>query len=569
MRRILYIVLVITVASCGIMQRESATVKPGRVSFDARYEYYLGEALRQKYVGEMSQAVALLEKCIQFDNSRALPYYELSHIYFDAGMRARALEYASRAARIEPDNYWYQLASGTLYAQSERQDSAIVYFERALRVKPHETSVLAFLTNLYVEEGNFIKSDSLLAIADREGFVTDELSMLYIARSMERREYENAERKTLRLLEENPDDVRLRSILADIFYKAGYGSKSDSIYSKIIAENPEDIEAQIYYLSGLVMKGDWSQVTGLLNTLFAFKEFPLDRKLQVARIVSQDSLFLTANFDPFMESLNILEENYPDEGMVFVVRPVAYQTVGRDGEATEIFENLMRKGFTEFFIREMLISLYVDAADYQKLYNLTATYSRENNRSFAAKIYYALSAMQLGEYEVADAEFKKALILAGNTEEVRASVLASYGDLKYRMKDVDGAIKLYEEAYQLNSGDYVLLNNYAYFLAEADRDLKLALGMIEKVIADLDENNTYSDTYAWVLYKLGRVRAAHKVMLRIFDNGQEVSADHYEHMGYIKRSLRKCNEAILFWQKALNEDDTKTYLTEEIRRCTK
>ncbi len=115
----------------------------------------------------------------------------------------------------------------------------------------------------------------------------------------------------------------------------------------------------------------------------------------------------------------------------------------------------------------------------------------------------------------------------------------------------------------------MVLNNYAYFLAEAGRDLKLALQMIQKVVAEEADNNTYADTYAWVLFKLKRVKEAYAVMQRIFENGKEISAEHFEHMGYIKKALKKCDEAVIYWQHALDEDGTKEYLQNEIRKCVK
>ena len=60
----------------------------------------------------------------------------------------------------------------------------------------------------------------------------------------------------------------------------------------------------------------------------------------------------------------------------------------------------------------------------------------------------------------------------------------------------------------LSPDDPLLLNNYAYFLAEGGSDLKKALRMAEKVMELDGDNPTYIDTYAWVLYKLGKYREA-------------------------------------------------------------
>ena len=79
---------------------------------DNRYDYFLAEALRQKYVGDVNEAPTLFETCLELDRNRAVPWFELAQMYSSAGMGEKALQHASTAARLEPGNYWYQMACG-------------------------------------------------------------------------------------------------------------------------------------------------------------------------------------------------------------------------------------------------------------------------------------------------------------------------------------------------------------------------------------------------------------------------------------------------------------------------
>jgi len=220
-----------------------------------------------------------------------------------------------------------------------------------------------------------------------------------------------------------------------------------------------------------------------------------------------------------------------------------------------------------YYISEKLILLYAQKKEYEKLYNLASVYSAENNRSLLGKVYYAVAAMELKKYDVAETELKKALILAGNDKELKVQVLTMMGDLKYRMKDVESSYKYYEEALALAPHDVLVLNNYAYFLAEGNRDLKKALKMAEEVMEKEGDNDTYIDTYAWVLYKLGKRKEAYKSMMIIFEKDKERDPEVLEHMGYIVRSLGKCSEAIKYWELALEKDNSKSYLKKEIEIC--
>ena len=93
--------------------------------------------------------------------------------------------------------------------------------------------------------------------------------------------------------------------------------------------------------------------------------------------------------------------------------------------------------------------------------------------------------------------------------------------------------------------------------------------MAERVMETDGDNPTYIDTYAWVLYKSGKYREALKEMQRIFDNQHERDPELLEHMGYIKKALGKCDEAVVYWKESLEKDSSKSYLMEEIELCEK
>ncbi len=568
-RTIIAAVILILVAGCSgkvvspVFDRERA----GRA--DNRYDYILSEALRQKYVGDLNEAATLFEKCIELDRTRAVPWFELAQMYSAAGISGKSLKYASTAARLEPDNYWYQLACGSLFTQYDLKDSAIVYFARALKVDNRAVEVNGILAGLYAEKGETEKADSLFRLLDREAALTPDMSLMMIYGLINKGKYKEAAERTSELVELYPDESRYRALLADIYFEDGNREKSDSIYSEVIEKNPDDIETQLLYLMSLVYRMEYSGISVFLQRIFESDIVERERKIAIAQRLAGDSAYIKGNAQSLIESLLILEGEYPGDEEVLSLRPGVYETAGMKELAIERNEEIIGEVKQGFWFKERLLILYAEMREYRKMYDLASVYSRENNRSLLGKVYYAISAMELKEYEVADAELKKALILAGNDGEIKVQVLSLMGDLKYRMKDLPGSYKIYEEALALTPDDPLLLNNYAYFLAEGNTDLKKALKMAEKVMETEGDNPTYIDTYAWVLYKLGKIRKAHREMERIFQNGEEKDPELLEHMGYIKEAAGKCGEAVLYWRQALEKDETKTYLEEEINKCIK
>jgi len=536
---------------------------------DGRYEYLLAEALRQKYVGDINEAAGLFEKCIETDRQRAVPYFELAQIYSAAGLAEKSMAYASTAARLEPENYWYQLASGSLFTQYQQKDSALVYFSRALEADSRAVEINTILAGLYAEKGEVDKADSLFRVLNNEGALNDDMFLMMISGLIMKGEMSEAAARTKKLIEKQPDEMRYKALLADIYFEDGKKEKSDSIYKEIIAKNPGDIESQLLYLMNLVYKKEYSGITAFLDNVFESEIVERERKIAVAGRLLSDTAYVIENSGSLEKSLKILETRYPEDEEILAMRPGMYETAGRKDEAIIRYEELLTNIKPGFYFSERLILLYADRREYRKLFNLASVYSRENNRSILGKVYYAIAAMELKEYETADSELQKALILAGNSDELRVQVLSMMGDLKYRMKDFDSSYGFYEEALKISPEEPLILNNYAYFLAEGDRDMKKALKMAETVMAKEGDNETYIDTYAWVLFKLGRYREAHKTMLRIFEKEGERDPEIMEHMGYILSAMGKCSEAVEYWREALEKDNTKSYLEEEIRKCVR
>ena len=568
MRKGIILILIISAsAGCSVKMAVAPSERVIQRGSDSRYDYLLAEAIRQKYVGDVNEAATLFEKCIELDRSRAVPYFELAQMYSSAGIGGKAVMYASRAARLEPENYWYQMAGGSLFTQYEMKDSAMIYFARALKADPEAIEVNGILAGFYAEMGDMAKADSLFRRLDNEGGLTEDMSLMMISGLIMRENLKEAADRTLKLIQQHPGETRYKALLGDIYFKDKQREKSDSIYREIIESNPDDIESQLLYMMNMVYRKEYNGISTFLNNVFESEIIEKERKVSIAGRLVTDTLYVRDNWESFTAGLMILESRYPDDEEVLSLRPTMLEIAGRTDDAIARYEELTRGSRPGFYFREKLLILYGEKKEYRKMFDLAANYSRENNRSILGKVYYAMAAMELKDYQVADAELKKAMILAGNDNELKVQVMSMQGDLKYRMKDYDACYGYYEEALALSPDDPLLLNNYSYFLAEGGRDLKKALRMAERVMQLDGENPTYIDTYAWVLYKLGKYREAHREMLRILVNGEEHDPELLEHMGFIKMKLGKCSEAVSFWRKALEGDSTKKYLEEEISKC--
>ena len=73
---------------------------------------------------------------------------------------------------------------------------------------------------------------------------------------------DEAARRTEKLIQSNPSEIRYKALLADIYFEDGKKEKSDSIYKEIIESDPDNIETQLLYLLNLVYKKEYSGIPG-------------------------------------------------------------------------------------------------------------------------------------------------------------------------------------------------------------------------------------------------------------------------------------------------------------------
>jgi Tfp pilus assembly protein PilF len=437
-----------------------------------------------------------------------------------------------------------------------------------LKADKNAVEVYSILAGLYAEKGDAEKADSLFRLLDKEGEMTDDMFLMMISGLLNKGDLKEAAKRTKKLAEERPSEIKYQALLADIFYEDGQKERSDSIYSEIIKKDPENIENQLLYLMNLVFKKEYGGISGFLDNVFKSDLVERERKIAVAERLLTDTSYVKENYKELGKSLIILENVYPDDEKILSLRAVMYETAERKDDAIMRYEELLKTVKPGYYLTERLILLYAEKREYEKLFNLAGIYSSENNMSILGKVYYAIAAMELKKYNIAENELKKAMILAGNNDQLKVQVLSMMGDLKYRKNEADSAYFYYEGALKIAPDEVLVLNNYAYFLAEKDRELKKALKMIEKVMETDGDNDTYIDTYAWVLYKMGKYRNAYKEMERIFEKDGEEDPEILEHMGYILKAMGRCNDAIKYWNRAFEKDTMKIYLEEEIRKCS-
>jgi tetratricopeptide (TPR) repeat protein len=137
------------------------------------------------------------------------------------------------------------------------------------------------------------------------------------------------------------------------------------------------------------------------------------------------------------------------------------------------------------------------------------------------------------------------------------------GDIYNSLKDYKKSDESYDAALAFNPNNYLILNNYSYYLALRNEFLEKAERMAALVVKNNPTNNSYLDTYAWVLFTRAKYKDAKKVMEKVIESNP-TNSTFFEHYGDILFKLGNVEEAVKQWEKAKSFDNTNELIDKKI-----
>jgi tetratricopeptide (TPR) repeat protein len=533
------------------------------------FDYVYVEALRQKFLGNEGEALKYLEQCIRINPNSAAAYYEMGQIAFQLGDIANAKKFALQSVDLNERNVWYLTFLASIFYQEKNLDSAIIYCEKAVKYFPEKESLKITLGSFYTEKGEYKKANEIYNYIENRYGKSESTNIMIVKGLINSGELKTAEERTLSLLKTEPDKIIYNSLLAEVYRAEGATGKALEVYKKLMANDASNPQTLLSFADFLITEKDYTELIKLLNIIVINNDISREDKITLLTKLLENNELIKTNGDGFEMVLLVMESIYKNDDIVCLVRPELYQKEGKEPEAIGRLEELIKINPDNYYAWEKLLLLYSDKGDYDNLFEKGRECATKFNMSFLAKILYANAALEKGELKIAEEELKKSKILAGDKTDMLVQVLTMEADLFYRKKEFIKSYETFKEAIKLSPENMVILNNYAYYLAEQGEELKEAERMARKVIEKEKDNYTYLDTYAWVLYKRGRISEAARIMESIIKKGKKEDAEWCEHYGFMLKAEKKCDEAVRYWQKAQSLDKRKDYLDKEIQDCIK
>jgi tetratricopeptide (TPR) repeat protein len=509
--------------------------------------------------GDYAKAVLEFQDALRYNQDPAI-YYALSKNYSLLGKHSLAIDAGREAVKRGPENMDYRRNLADVYALAFEYDAAASQFEEIIRRDSSQLEAWYNLARIYQSRKPLRALEVYEEITRRFG---PEWEILLQTAEINNKlgRFDKAADALEEMSKIDPANKALKESLAQTLVRAGKFDEALAVYSQLRELNPEDFTI-VAEIGGIrLARGENARAREEFARVLSQDSVAVDMKLHIGEMyfaqLAKDSTLAPETKTVFEQ----IAAQHPDDWRPFWFLGAVGSMMHDDSTAVKNFRRvtvlaswnadawvylssvfLGKNNFEEVAkILESAVRILPD--DYRVNFFLGVSYSRLNRPLDAARVLE--HARQINPREV-DAIAQLAMVYDG-------------------IKRYDESDALYEEALRLDPANSLVLNNFAYSLAERNVQLDRALTMSRKAVEADATNSSYLDTIGWICYRLGNYKDAERYVKEAIGKG-EVNAVVYEHLGDIYFAMNQKDLALEQWNLALKLDAGNTVLRDKIAR---
>ena len=532
-----------------------------RLEFD--YAFHEGE--KALVLGEYEKAISWFATCLKLDNTSAVVRYELANIYLSQENFNAALELARKAVALQPKNMWYQVQLAGIYKSKGMIDQACGVYDDLAKQFPKRDDFYFIQAELYASVEKFEEALEVYQKLEKKLGVTEQVSINKQALYIRLGKRKNAYAEINKLIKHFPFKIENYGLLADMYLKDGNNEKALVQYKKIVELAPENGLVH-FYLAEYYRKEKQNELAqASLKKAFASDMVNADKKIQYLMsviMVDQENKVSDENLKEF---LDLLLKAHPDHIHVNALY-ADYLRRHKDSKgARKLLRKVISQEKSNYVVWEELMFINNELLDFDSMLAESAEAIKYFPTQPLLYIFNGVAAAQKKDFKTAVKSLTTGFNYVGDNVPMRIQFLTYLGDAQYEIGEVEKAFKAYDEVLLFDPENVVVLNNYSYYLSVLDLELDKAKEMSLKCVEIEEENSTYLDTHAWVLFKLGSFSDAKRAMEKALQFGGRESAVIIEHYGDILFRLGKKEEAMIEWQNAKKVGEGSEQLSEKIK----
>jgi tetratricopeptide (TPR) repeat protein len=507
------------------------------------------DALKAKLIDDNAEALKLFQEAVNLDANNAAAHYELANLYLRSGQVEPAKESAKKALALDPANKWYVSLYTDILVRTDPKE-AVKTLEAAIKQFPNESDFYTNLAYLYLQ----LKSPAdALRVYDQyekvfgidEGIVNQKKNIY-----LQTNQFDKAIAELKKLEELYPNEPEVMMMRAELYTANNMAAKANEVYNEILKIDPDNAQALLGVADYSSRSGDTAVRKENVRKIFANPNIGVEAKVKILFPYLQYFDAKKENKTEALDLSEILVKTHPNEAMAYSIRGDVLSYSDKTDEAIIAYNKALSLKTDVFAVWQQLFFLYNQKQQWDTLLKLTTEAQELYPNQAMVYLFKGISENQLKKYEQAIKSYSRGEKMTSSDPKMRAQFLSNIGDVFHTQKRFDESDSIYNEALKYDPDNATVLNNFSYYLSLRKKDLEHAKQMSSYANKLVPDNDSYLDTYAWILFQLEDYKGAKEFQEKAMKSGGDKSGTILEHYGDILSKLGEKESALEYWRKA-------------------
>jgi tetratricopeptide (TPR) repeat protein len=516
--------------------------------------------LREKMSENYVVASTNFNKIVGLDPNNHAAYFELANANLRLDKLSEAEQNIKQAIKLNADNLWYWRLLGEVYKRTNKMPELIDVFNQLIRIDPENDAY-------YFDKAN---AQFLANQLDDAKKTYDEIQVkfgdsrdLTNARKRFQANGSATESDIVKLLEGNHADVKNYLYAAGLLLQKGNDPEALKVLVKAQQLEPNNFEVNLALADIYRRQKNDEAAFASLKLAFESAEMPLTEKVKIiAALFPKLSQPIVAKNVTGLSRL-VAEKNPADAKALALYGDVLYQQNNLK-EALVQYQAALKLNEQVYVVWEQVINIQTLLGHYDDAIKVGDEALTIYPNQASLYYYMAYAQYKTGKYEPAMSNLKTSLQLDVENKSLQAQIYALQGDIFINQNNFSAAKTAFEKAISLEPDNYLIMNNYAYYLALKNDDLAKAAKYAETAANGMPNNPSIIDTYAFILFKQQKYDLAKTWIEKALQNNSNKNGVYLERYGDILFMKGEKDEAVIQWQKAKEAGNGSEVLIKKI-----
>lgn len=516
----------------------------------------LREKLNENYV----MASSNFTKVIGVDPKNHAAYFELANSDFKQDKLAEAEINLKKAVALNAENVWYWRLLSEIYKRGNRMPELIGVFDQLIHIDPENDAYYFDKANAFYLSGK----------ADSSKFVYNQIEQKFgNSRDLEnaRKRFQQVETKSesdiIKLLEGNQADSKNYLYAAGLLLQKGNIVEASKVLIKAQQLSPDDFEVNLALADVYRRQKNDEAAFAALKQAFKSAEMPLTEKIKIviAMFPAINSPVVATNLN---EMTRMMAESNPEAAKAQALYGDVLYQQNNLSLALEQYQKALKLDDQVYAVWEQTINLQTLMGKYAEAIKLSDEALTLYPNQASLYYYSAYALFKSGKADAALANLKLALQLDTENKALQTQIFALQGDIYINQNNFNQAKVCFEKALALEPQNYLIMNNYAYYLALRNDDLVKAAAYAKLAAEAMPNNPSVADTYAFILFKQQKYDLAQQWIEKALQNNTNKDGVYLERYGDILYFKGDKDGAVIQWIKAKSAGNGSDVLIKKI-----